>query len=255
MRRNARTTRGYSLIEILVVLAIFGILSVVGVSMLGNRQGASVRSLLDEMEGTLNSARKAAYATGRDVAVDNWGTWSTAAPLVVAMGDASLLDDQIQAAANKLLTSQAVDATINYTQTVSVPFRFLPNDPNHARACIVVATADTTNWATAMTALGSGAANQDINSVDPFKAGETMNGLVTSANNFFKSGGIQRTVISGNTQRFTSNFIIQIVGTSPSAGALPGSPMGLIVALANGTSIYKFYNPGVREGDGKWRRI
>jgi hypothetical protein len=31
--------------------------------------------------------------------------------------------------------------------------------------------------------------------------------------------------------------------------------MGLIVVLANGASIYKFYNPGVLEGDGKWRRI
>jgi hypothetical protein len=31
--------------------------------------------------------------------------------------------------------------------------------------------------------------------------------------------------------------------------------MGLIVVLANGSSIYKFYNPGVLEGDGLWRRI
>jgi hypothetical protein len=45
------------------------------------------------------------------------------------------------------------------------------------------------------------------------------------------------------------------VGTSPDAGALPGSPMGLIVVLANGSSVYKFYNPGAREGDGQWRRL
>jgi hypothetical protein len=34
-----------------------------------------------------------------------------------------------------------------------------------------------------------------------------------------------------------------------------GSPMGLIVVLANGATIYKFYNPGVLEGNGKWRKI
>jgi len=31
--------------------------------------------------------------------------------------------------------------------------------------------------------------------------------------------------------------------------------MGLIVVLANGAEIFKFYNPGVLEGNGQWRRI
>jgi prepilin-type N-terminal cleavage/methylation domain-containing protein len=251
----ARRTQGYSLIEILVVLAIFGILSVVGVSMLGNRRGASVRSLLDEMEGSLETARKAAYATGRDMAIDSWGTWTAAAPVVMAFGDASLTDNQIQATANNLLASTAADPTIPYSQTVAVPFHFMPNDMTHSRACVVVATADTTSWTTAMTAAASGAVNTDINSVDPFKANDLMAGMVVSANSFFNSGAIQRMVISGSNQRFTGNYIIQVVGTSPSGGALPGSPMGLIVVLANGASIYKFYNPGVLEGDGRWRRI
>jgi hypothetical protein len=31
--------------------------------------------------------------------------------------------------------------------------------------------------------------------------------------------------------------------------------MGLIVVLANGGTIYKFYNPGARDSDGHWRRL
>lgn len=260
MRLHARKTQGYSLIEIMVVLAIFGILSVVGVSMLGNRQASSVRSLLDELEGALTNARGVAAATGRDVAVETWGTWAAGAPAVMAYGDASLTPnaadatDRLATTATKLLASQAADPAVAFSQTVAVPFHFLPNDPNQSRACIVVATVDATSWTTAMKPTASGATNQDITGVVPFGAGQSMAGIVADANNLFQS--VPRSVVvSGSNQRFTSNFIIQIVGTSPSAGALPGSPMGLLVVLANGASIYKFYNPGAREGDGRWRRI
>jgi len=260
MGQHARNNRGYSLIEVLMVMAIFAILAVVGVSMIGNRRAASVRSLLDEVEGALTNARQAATATGRDVAIETWGTWSAAPPLVMAYGDASLLPtatqpiDQLAAAANKLLAGAAPDPAVAYSQTVAIPFHYLPADMTQARACIVVGTVDTTDWAMAMTPLASGAVNQDITTVDPFKAGDPMNGMVVATNNLFQSAATQA-VISGSSQRFNTNFIIQIVGVSPNAGALPGSPMGLIVVLANGASIYKFYNPGVLEGDGKWRRI
>jgi len=62
-------------------------------------------------------------------------------------------------------------------------------------------------------------------------------------------------VINGSSKRFLSAFIIPIVGTTSSGGAVPGAPMGLIVVLDNGASIFKFYNPGARDGDGIWRRI
>jgi prepilin-type N-terminal cleavage/methylation domain-containing protein len=260
MSLHARKAQGYSMVEILVVLAIFGILSIVGVSMIGNRQGASVRSLLDELEGALTNARMEATSTGRDVAIETWGTWSSAAPLVIAYGDASLLPngtvvtDNLYGTANRLLAGTAPDPTVAYSQTVAVPFHFLSADVTQSRACVVVATVDTTDWSTAMNALPSGAVNTLITSVDPFKSGDAMYGLVQASNSLFQSA-TNYVVVSGSSQRFTSNFIIQVVGTSPSAGALPGSPMGLIVVLANGASIYKFYNPGVREGDGKWRRI
>jgi type II secretory pathway pseudopilin PulG len=245
-------------VEVLVVLAIFGILSVVGVYMLGNRQGAAVRSVLDEVEGALNNARAEAMATGRDVAIETWGTWTNGTPLVLAYGDFALTQnaggDELPTQAKRLLANQGPDPAVPYSQTVTVPFHFLPNDPTQSRACVVVAGVDAGNWAAAMTATGSGAANVDITTKDPFLAGDPMVGMIVNANNLFQNGTTQA-VISGSNQRFTTNFIIQIVGTSPDAGALPGSPMGLIVVLANGSSVYKFYNPGAREGDGQWRRL
>jgi len=45
------------------------------------------------------------------------------------------------------------------------------------------------------------------------------------------------------------------VAQAPNGLVLAGGAMGLLVVQANGNSIYKFYNPGVLHGDGKWRRI
>jgi len=79
-----------------------------------------------------------------------------------------------------------------------------------------------------------------------------------AAQNLFQGGTTDNGVlISGANKRFTSNFFIQVVS---SRGGVPvaGGPMGLIVVLANGGTIYKFYNPGVMSGSlnrGKWRKI
>jgi Tfp pilus assembly protein FimT len=235
------------------VLAILGILSVVGVSMLGNRKGTSVRELLDETEGALSNARVSAVASSRDVALDNWGTWAAATPAVIAYGDAALTDANIQTIANGLLISNPPNAALQYGATVAVPFHFMPNDVTQSRARVAVA--NSADWATAMTATGSGAQNQDITTLAPFVAGDVMSGVLVPGNNFFNVSTVTRQLVSGTNQRFTTTYFIEIVGTSPSEGPLPGSPMGLIVMMAGSASIYKFYNPGVLEGNGQWRRI
>jgi len=269
MGRATPHNSGYTLIELLVVLAILGILALVGINSLGNRQATAVRSLMDEFEGSLVDARKVAGGTGRDIAVTTWGDWSVATPLAMAYGDAGISDANIQATANLLLTSQPVDTTLANVRTVAVPFHLQINgtsntisDVIHTRARVVVVGAES-EWATAMTATASGTVNGAITAGHPFQAGDAMADLLkdaaaVKANNLFDptlTGGLKRIVISGANQRFASNFIIEIVGTSPSGGPTPGAAMGLIVGLANGASIYKFYNPGIVEGNGQWRRI
>lgn len=247
-----RKQNGISMMEMMIVLAIIAILAVASVTMIGNRSAAAVRAVLDEVEGTLSIAHGAAVATGRDVAVVTWGSW-TNQPLVVAYGDAAMLDADIQSTATKLLAGQAVDNTLLYVNTVAVPFHPTLTDTTYSRARIPMQ--NDTDWATAMTATSTGATNQDITTVVPFKAGSTMDTLLGDATNYIFANDIHRVVISGSNKRFTSNVVIPVVGITSNGLAITGGPMGLIVVQNNGASIYKFYNPGVREGDGKWRRI
>jgi prepilin-type N-terminal cleavage/methylation domain-containing protein len=256
MSSPARICRGFSLVELLLVLVIIGTLVTVGVATLGNRQGDSVRAQLDAVEEALTNAHRQAMSSGRDTAVDTWGTWSTANQMVLAFGDAALTDTQIQNTAQGLLQNPPVlpsNANLAYSQTVTAPLFYQTPDPINDRSCIVVAGNGA--WNEAMVAAGNGQVNQNINQVAPF-TGATFAGLVADANNLFQGGAApNRKLISGLNLRFASTFIVEVVAISPGGFVMPGGAMGLIVVLANGDSIYKFYNPGVMKGNGQWRRI
>jgi hypothetical protein len=200
-----------------------------------------------------------------DVALDNWGNWTTATPLTLAYGDAALSDAQIQTVATNLLAVPTVlpnPATVPYSQTVAVPFHYQSADTIESRACIALAGSGA--WAIAMSATSSGT-NQDITTLPPFSNTPAFAALVpgfatdfTSSLNVYTNlcnGNLQRQMINGYLQRFNSTFVIEVLGCSPMGAVMPGSAMGLIVVLANGNAIYKFYNPGVLNGNGKWRRI
>ncbi len=255
MAFEVRKDKGFSLAELLVVLTIIGILSAVGLFMIGNKQAGAVRAVMDEIEGSLANAHQAAVATGRDVAIHSWGNWTTVGtPLILAHGDAALTEAEVLAAANNLRDSLPVAAGLS--QTVAVPFRFRLNDPNYSRARIALVGSG--DWATAMTTF-DGKTNQGLSAVVPFSAGGVMADLLDG--NLPKdefnllNGANPRARISGGNKRFNASFVIPIVGTIGNGGPIPGSPMGLIVVLNNGATIYKFYNPGARDGDGQWRRI
>ena len=250
--RTARTTRssGYPMLELMLVMGIIGVLSMVGVTQVRTQNSGAVRGLLDEVEGALANAHQAAVATGRDVAIVTWGTWDVATPMVLAYGEARLEDRAIRSAATSILGGGA-------SATVSVPFHFQAGDRNQASARVVRVTSN--QWTNVMQACSTGT-NIDINTVAPFVTGGgggvngIMNGLVTDDHLLFPESD-HRVLVSGGSRRFTSTFVIPIVGTTTSGSALPGGPMGLIVVLQNGAAIYKFYNPGSRDGDGQWRRI
>jgi len=249
--QQQRQDSGFTLIELLVVVTILGILAVVGVNMIGNRRAAAVRSLMDEIEGGLNNARQAATATGKDQSVVSWGDWNSTSPMVIAYGNGTAAAIQTDA------TSQ-LSGTVSKTSSVVVAFHYLANDVTQSRARVVVS--GSSDWATAMTATSAGTKNTDITGLDPFLAGDPMNALSGSvaAGTPTIAGGATATLcatISGASQRFTSSMFIEIVGTSPGGGPMPGAPMGLLVVLANGSTVYKFYNPGVLEGNGQWRKL
>ena len=238
---------GYSLIELLVVLAIVAILGIAGVSMLGNRGGNSVRVVLDELEGAIMDAHKYAATSGRDVAIVTWGQWDPASgnPLRMARGVASQTSTAIQTVIN------APPASPTDAEKTVAPIFTLSNTREYMN--VGVAVNGSTWWNNAMQANGSGKQNEDLATVEPFKSDTSFQGAAIAANNLFQ-GALNQVTISGANKRFNNSFMIQVVSTA-GGFAVPAGAMGLIVIQNNGATVYRFYNPGAANGDGKWRRI
>lgn len=254
MKRRGPDQRGYSLIELLTVLAIVSILMIAGVVYLGNRPATGVRALLDEMEGSLFDAQKLAVATGRDVTLATGGTWTATAPMVLVRGDAGIPTASwptiLAAAQGTWPPAQGVLTVPQYT-SLGLAFRVATTaggtglTREHLHAGVPV---DLAAW----TLAASG--NQDLTSVAPFVGTTGFSGQLTAANLMFKGAADTTLSISGTNKRFNQTFWIPVVSLSNGL-PVPGGPMGVIFVQGNGGGVYKFFNPGARQGDGKWRRI
>lgn len=226
--------RGYSVIELLVVLFIIGILALVGIGQIGDRRASSVRTLVNQVDGILMQAQKASMSTGRDIMLSVNGTWTTvgepslagSSPLVI---DGRPFDPAILApvATSPRIGSDADRFVSRYSQKAK----------DHLYAA--VATNADANDAVA-----------DLAALPPFS---TNADFLAAFNNRLSTGDAKNVIVSGNTKRFLEGFSIAIVSIEGGTGNVWSSgPMALIVVPANSAATHRFYKAA--DGNG-WRRI
>lgn len=242
MHPRSRRCRGYSLIELLVVMVIITVLATVGVMMIGDRRAGAVRSVMDEIEGVLYNAQKSSFASSRDIHVTTAGAWIDASLIMDARP--LVVPDPIPAGwPNAAYLTPGLDA--NRVGAPSECFRSrFPSDRDHASAAIVV------NPGGAATVRYGGA-------LGTCPALETVSPLVTQtdftgalANPIF-TGAQQDIVISGLSKRFMTGFSIVIVGIREGIPVVNG-PIGVIVVPRNSSIVYKYFKS---DGSNQWKLL
>jgi prepilin-type N-terminal cleavage/methylation domain-containing protein len=208
---------GYSLIELLVVLAIIGILATVGVTTMGSKRKAAVRELTQQMASAFSDAQQLARSTGRQVILHVKGATS---------GDLTI-DFEYQvpdpADSTKQITIRGGGFSVASQGSTSA----------YAVPGIQLAQATATNVST--TTL------KTLNLVTDWDA------FFVDGNAVFQGAETQALTYSSSGQISQDSYITI---SSPSAG--PSSPIGVVIATRrNGTHAYFFSG----EAGATWRSL
>lgn len=211
---------GFSLVEMLVVLAIVGILALVGVNTIGDRRAAAVKGVMNEIEGVLLSAERNAVATGSNITLEASGQWA----------DGTLKIDGRR--------TDPTDATKRLGSTAEV---FSSQVKSNSRD----------HWSAGVdTGGGYASARGTAPLLDSIPPGN-QEPLKSALGNNLCVGTKQTAVVDGLTKRFTTGFCI-VVTALRNGQTVANGAVGVLVVPANTATILKFYKS---EGDTQWRRI
>ena len=207
---SSKGSPGYSFIELLVVLAIVGILSIAYVSYRTDNNSPAVRGAINAIFGTLVDARTMARGSGKTVTLTPSGT----GPKAVLGYQAALSGSGSEAGVTWAAASgQYVHAT----------------DSSISRFCIVDMDGSTAAGSAALTSLKADLQGIKVNNTSIFGSTAWTQSLFDSSKPFF---------FNSNGTASTDAFVA-IVG-SAEGNPLADGPVGVILVNASG-NIYRYY--------------
>lgn len=216
MATNSQKCKGYNLIELLVVLAIVGILVVVGIMSMGSRRKPAVRELTQQMTASFAEAQQLARSTGHPVILHVNG----------ATSNALTIDFEYQA-------PNPANGIIQTIRGGGFSVASLGSNANYAVPGIKLTQATATGV--------------DMTNLKAL-------GLVTDWDTFFVDSKAVFQGVETQTLSFSSGGQISqdcyITVSDPSPG--PSSPLGLVIATRrNGTRAFYFSG----EPGASWRSL
>lgn len=228
-------SRGYSLIELLLVLIIVAILAVAGVVMIRPRRSDSVRSIMAELEGVIVNTQNSASISTRDIYLTTQGDWIAG---TLYMDGRPLLPTVASPPGTGDLTNAA-----NRVGSPAEVFHSLYTAKNSDHLNAGVDTTGT--WYTV--ALGSA---PDLATLPPFSASTS---LLTALHNplFIANNAVNDVVFNGISRQFNTGFAIVVVGLA-GGSAVPNGPIGVLVVPAQSGEVFKYFKPN---GSTQWGRM
>lgn len=241
MGRLVRRQRGYSLMELLVVLGIIGILVAVAARQFSSttNAGPAVRGVVDEVEGVLMGAQHQAATTSVNSTLITSGTWTgtDAAALLIDGRPFDPTDNSTDVYTRRRIGSDA--ERLRSTAGSKIPSR------DHQYAAVDVDGS--------LYTLALGGTRQNLKDTDLMKTDGMKGALAALADTQrLCTGSNNRVDVSGTTKRFLTGFHLVAVGMV-GGKAIPNGPIAVLVVPANSPNIYKFYLP---QGEGAtWQRM
>lgn len=233
--RTRRTRdRGFSLMELLVVLTVMGILAGAGVYQLGSRRQGAVRALLDQTEGALILAQRNALVSNQDLHVRFQGQWLSAS-------DPFVLDGRPYESTPANLELPITQRARQGAEAEVFQGRYASGDAVHRHAGIVTDEA-----------VAESIRKDFLESADAAKYSDIRTMVATAPLLLKGDGATQVEEIQGASMRFARGFLIPVAGILGNGKMLATGHRGLLVAPPRSSRVFKLYRS---MEDSTWRLL